>query len=292
VLAFGKVAQRERVLYISDSPQGRTPMSIVASVKVYDGIVIGAESMTQLFANVGGIGQHIKSYSHAQKIFRIADLPVGALTYGGGNIGNRSMESFVHEFSQAERQRAEDEKTVEAITTRLLNFLRDYYHRGFGNLPEPQRPVIGFYVAGYSPNQPLASEWEFVLPHAQAPARARDDQLVGASWRGVGVPFTRLFFGVDPRVDQILTGLGMNQATLVRFRQAVNEQLMSRVAFDGMPIQDAITFCKYILDTTIGAATYEIGVPSCGGPVNIAVITRAGFEWISHPKYTLPTAQG
>jgi hypothetical protein len=267
-------------------------MSIVATVKVYDGIVLGAESMTQLFANIGGVGQHIKSYSHAQKIFRIADLPVGALTYGGGNIGNRSMESFVHEFSQQERQQPENDKTVGAIAGRLLTFLRDYYNRGFGGLPEAQRPLIGFYVAGYSPNQPLASEWEFVLPQAQVAVPARDDQTVGASWRGVGVPFTRLFFGVDPRVDGILSGLGMNAATLTRFRQLVNEQLTSKVAFDGMPIQDAIAFCKYILDTTIGAATYEVGVPSCGGPVNVAVITRAGFEWVSHPKFTLPTGQG
>ena len=47
--------------------------------------------------------------------------------------------------------------------------------------------------------------------------------------------------------------------------------------------------CKYIIDTTIGAATYEIGVPSCGGPVNIAVITRSGFKWVHEPKFTLPT---
>jgi hypothetical protein len=271
-------------------------MSIVASVKVYDGIVIGAESMTQLFATVNGVAQHIKSYSHAQKIFRIADFPVGGLTYGGGNIGNRSMESFVHEFSQQERQaqQADDnyDQAVEAIAGRLLTFLRGYYDVAFGGVAEPQRPVIGFYLAGYSPGAALASEWEFVLPQAQAPVRARDDQVVGASWRGIGIPFTRLFFGIDPRVDGILAGLGMNPQTVATFRQIANEQLQSRVAFDGMPIQDAIGFCKYILDTTIGAATYELGNPSCGGPVNIAVITRSGFEWISHPKYTLPTAQG
>ena len=70
-------------------------MSIVASVKVYDGIVIGAESMTQLFANVPGNPQPvcIKAYSHARKIFQVGRL--GILTFGGGNIGNRSIESFV-----------------------------------------------------------------------------------------------------------------------------------------------------------------------------------------------------
>jgi hypothetical protein len=278
-------------------------MSIVASVKVYDGIVIGAESMTQLFGNLGAQAQYIKSYQHAQKIFQIANLPVGALTYGGGNIGNRSMESFVHEFSQSERMGGaapaagvplipEGPKTVEAIATRLLAFLRNHYDHTFGSLPEPQRPVIGFFLAGYSPNEPLASEWEFILPQAQTPVRARPDALVGASWRGVGIPFSRLFFGVDPRTEQMLAGLGVPQQTIAAFKQLAQQQLTSRMAFDGMPIQDAIAFCKFIIDTTIGMATYEIGVPSCGGPVNIAVITRNGFEWVSKPKFTLSTVQG
>ena len=268
-------------------------MSIVASVKVYDGIVIAAESMTQLQASVNGQVQHIKSYSHAQKIFQIADLPIGALTYGGGNIGNRSMESFVHEFSQLERQDAASEKTVQAIAQRLMLFLRGHYDPAFGSLPEPQRPVIGFFLAGYSPNpnqnQPLASEWEFLLPQTPAPVRAREDQQYGASWRGVSVPFTRLYFGLDPRYEQMLTGLGVSQATITAFKAQAANQLATRVAFDGMPIQDAISFCKFIIDTTIGAATYEIGVPSCGGPVNIAVITRSGFKWVHEPKFTLPT---
>lgn len=275
-------------------------MSIVACVKVYDGIVIGAESMTQLLANVptpsapGGPAlphpMYIKSYSNAQKIFRIADLNVGVLTYGGGNIGNRSMASFVHEFSQNERTLpADTNRSVQAVSDRLLAHMRHYYDPAFGSLPEPQRPAIGFYIAGYSPaaDQHLGSEWEFVLPQAQASTPARPDNLVGASWRGIGIPFTRLFFGLDPRVDQILASLGMNPAAVAQFRQLAGNQLQSRVAFDGMPLEDAVGFCKFIIDTTIGMATYEIGNPSCGGPVNLAVITRSSFRWVAEPKLTI-----
>lgn len=273
-------------------------MSIVASVKVYDGIVIGAESMTQLLANVqtpgapAGVVQpaiHIKSYSNAQKIFQIADLPVGVLVYGGGNIGSRSMESFVHEFSQQEQTlpEAQADRSVQAIANRLYTFMRGHYDPVFASLPEPQRPAIGFYIAGYSPNQHLGAEWEFVLPQAQQAVRAREDNVVGASWRGISVPFTRLLFGADPRLDQVLAGLNVPAATIAQFRQQVNTQLMSRVAFDGMPIQDAIGFCKFIIETTIGAATYEIGNPSCGGPINIAVIKRNRFEWVHRPAFTM-----
>jgi hypothetical protein len=270
-------------------------MSIVACVKVYDGIVIGAESMTMLLANAAVPGvpgmQHqpmpIKSYSNAQKIFRIADMNVGVLTYGGGNIGNRSMASFVHEFSQNERGLPPNaDKTVQGVADRLLAHMRGYYDPAFGALPEPQRPVIGFYIAGYSvaPHQHLGSEWEFVLPQAQASTPARPGDAVGASWRGIGMPFTRLFFGVDPRADQILAGLGMTPAAITQFRQLAAVQLQSRVAFDGMPLEDAVGFCKFIIETTIGMATYEIGIPSCGGPVHIAVITPSSFRWVSEPR--------
>jgi hypothetical protein len=268
-------------------------MSIVACVKVYDGIVIGAESMTQLLANFpvpGAPGplqpMHIKSYSNAQKIFQIAGLNVGVLTYGGGNIGNRSMASFVHEFSQNQSAQPANDRSVQAVADRLLAHIRGYYDTAFGALPEPQRPVIGFYVAGYSPSpdQHLGAEWEFVLPQAQASTPVRPGNVVGASWRGVGIPFSRLFFGVDPRVDGILASLGMDAAAIAQFRQLAGAQLQSTVAFDGMPLEDAVGFCKFIIDTTIGIATYEVGNPSCGGPVNIAVITRSSFRWVSEPK--------
>jgi hypothetical protein len=242
-----------------------------------------------LLANVPGnpMPVCIKAYSHARKIFKVGEI--GVLTFGGGNIGNRSIESFVDEFSLEEAGRLKDEpqvdRTVQGVATRLLAFMRAHYDPVFGALPEPQRPVIGFYVAGYSPNQPLASEWEFLLPAAQAPTQARADGVMGASWRGIHFPFTRLFFGVDPRVDQILATLGMNPEQVAAFRQNVNTQLMSKVAFDGMPLQDAVGFCRFIIETTIGLATYETGVASCGGRINIAAITRSGgYQWVSEPK--------
>jgi len=274
-------------------------MSIVACVKVYDGIVIGAESMTMLLANVPAVPaapggpvpvqqpMHIKSYSNAQKIFRIADRNIGVLTYGGGNIGNRSMASFVYEFSENESALpADSDRSVQAVAERLLAHIRHHYDPAFAALPEPQRPTIGFYIAGYSPgpDQHLGSEWEFVLPQAQAATPARPGNAVGASWRGVGLPFTRLFFGLDPRTDQILASLGMTPAAIVQFRQIAGAQLQSNVAFEGMPLEDAVGFCKFIIDTTIGMATYELGSPSCGGPVNIAVITRSCFRWVAEPK--------
>jgi hypothetical protein len=258
-------------------------MSIVACVKVYDGIVLGAESMTQLWANIGGQAQFIKSYSNARKLFRIGDLPVGVLTYGAGNIGNRSIESFVDDFGKQFRPSGNTTTLIEEVSRELLNCVRGPYETAFTQVPVAQRPPLGFYIAGYSAGQHLGSEFEFMLPAATQPTSARPVDQVGASWRGIAAPFSRLFFGVDPRVDELLRTAGVSPDIIQRFRELVTTSLVTKVAFDGMPIQDAIGFCRFILEATIGSATYELGMPSCGGPIHIAVITRAGFRWVAEP---------
>ena len=52
-----------------------------------------------------------------------------------------------------------------------------------------------------------------------------------------------------------------------------------------MPVQDAINFATYILDTTIGAVRFAPGVAPCGGPLQVAaVIPDEGFHWVAKPK--------
>jgi hypothetical protein len=52
-----------------------------------------------------------------------------------------------------------------------------------------------------------------------------------------------------------------------------------------MPVQDAIDFAVFILNTTIGYTTFIPGVPSCGGPLQVAaILPDEGFVWISRPE--------
>ncbi len=261
-------------------------MSIVATVKVYDGIVLGAESMTQLTAVINGQQQVIKAYENAQKLFHIGELPIGVLTYGIGNIGQRSIESFVHEFSQMEKTRAQGKINVERTAHRFFDFMKRHYTKAFGAMPEP-KPAMGFMIAGYSDEEHLASEWEFLLPHHQSPQRVRNQNEVGAAWRGVGSPFSRLFFGLEPMLESQLVQAGMPPAELERLKN-VASGIATQVAFDGMPLQDAIGFCRFIIQTTIGWCTYATGAAACGGPIRLATITRGSdFDWVTPPKHYL-----
>jgi hypothetical protein len=257
-------------------------MSVVATVKVYDGIVLGAESMTQITMVVNGQQQLVKSYENAQKIFKLGNL--GILTYGIGNIGRHSIESYVDEFRRAQINQS-PVPDIDDTTRAFFEFMQRHHRGTFGGLPQEQQPALGFLVAGYStnPQEHLASEWEFLLPHNEAPVRVRPQEEIGSAWRGVQGPFTRLMFGVDPTLVGLLTQAAMPPEEIERFKQ-VSSQLATSVIFDGMPLQDAIGFCRFLIQTTVGWCSYAAGQAACGGPIKIAAITRNGFNWVTPPE--------
>jgi hypothetical protein len=256
-------------------------MSIVVCVRVYDGIVLGAESMTQLFGQVSGQQQFIKAYSNARKLYQIGKLPVGILTYGAGNVGQRSIESFVDEFGEVG---GHESLTIEELATKFRDFFNHYYQDQFAQMEPGQQPQIGFYVAGYSPNERIGADREFIFPIGQV-ARPRVTEF-GGSWRGISMPLTRLLVGIDPRLMGIMQAQGISQDVIQQVQQQVIANLGTPIAFDGMPVKDAIGYCRFMLETTIAIATYEIGVPTCGGPLQIAVITKSdGFRWVSRPDF-------
>jgi hypothetical protein len=258
-------------------------MSIVASVKVYDGIALGADSITQLIGeDAKGQFAVMKTYSHARKLFRLSQS-IGLLTYGVGNIGKRSIESYVIEFEGKLRSEDAQLLNVKNIGKSLFEHFHSIYNSEYTNVPETKWPVLGVYVAGYSENNPMAEEWEFVVPKTEL-RLVREHNKFGASWRGISIPFTRLYTGFDPRVADILKAQGLAEEIITKVKN-VAEELKSQIVFDGMPLQDAVHFCKFILATTVGMAAFEVGPASCGGWLDLAVITRKdGFTWVSQKQ--------
>jgi hypothetical protein len=261
-------------------------MSVVACVKVHDGIILGAESMTQIWGTDGkGNTGVTKTYENAQKLYQMANLPIGIMTYGSGNIGPRSIGSFIAEFSNANAnsQNICGQAGVEVgkVADALWTFMTKIYTEAYKEMPEP-KPLIGIYIGGYSAGCPLAEEWEFSLPQGK-PQLVRPLETFGASWRGISVPFTRLYTGIDPRLTEELLKAGLAPNVLT----PLLEKYRAPFIFDGMPVQDAIDFVTFILQTTIGMAEFEAGPPSCGGPIWIAVNSPTGFEWVKRPTWSI-----
>lgn len=249
-------------------------MTICTSVKVRDGLVLGTDSMTQIL----GQDQHgnrltVKSYCNARKLFQIGKSPIGVMTYGIGNLGPRSIQGFVREFSSDYSA----ENNVKSVSKNLFEFFNKAYHDEFGDTPGAP---LGFFIAGYSSVQPFPEEWEFLLPRDKEIRRVRPLDQFGASWRGTDLPFIRLYKGYDPRTVQELRKMGVSEEVIDK---AV-KRFESPVAYNGMPVQNAANFAVFILQTTIGLSTFELGSPSCGGPLQIAtILPETGFEWLAKP---------
>lgn len=252
-------------------------MTICASVKVRDGLVIGTDSMTQVWMeDEAGNRGVIKTYSNARKLFCFGDRSIGIMTYGIGNIGPRSIQGLVRDFSLEC-----EEVGVREVASSLYEFFNDLYRDQFGDADHP--PALGFFVAGYSPAEPFPEEWEFRLPVDEEVNQVRSPDNFGASWRGVELPFTRLYKGFDPRVHKELRDQGAPEEII-----QIVTKYESPVIYDGMPVQDAINFAVFILMTTIGMATFEAGPASCGGPLQVAtILPDEGFRWIEEPTLTV-----
>jgi hypothetical protein len=255
-------------------------MTIVASVKVRDGLVLATDSMTQIQGrDDSGQLNVIKTYGNAKKLFQVAGLPLGVMSYGVGNIGPRSIHGFMRDFN-----RSNQASDVEGVAKALLAFIKTPFDIEFGTLPLEKKPELGFYLAGYSQGKAFAEEWEFVIPKDAEPEAVRSETNFGASWRGIWPPFTRLYKGYDSRIEEELKKQKLWNESVERVFKGFEAQ----VAFDGMPVQDAVDFAVYIVRTTVGLSQFEVGPPSCGGPLQVAtILPDSGFEWVLNPKISV-----
>jgi hypothetical protein len=254
-------------------------MTIVATVKARDGLVLAADSMTTVTIPTDEGPQFVKAFENGRKLYHMRDLPIGAVTYGLGNIGGRSMEGLVLD---ACKEMPSEVQAVGDVAASLCGYLHDVYETQFEGLETEQKPECGFLVGGYSPDEPFARLFEFGFPNGAGAVEVGQPDVCGATWRGVDYPFVRLWRGFAPAMlQELLSKDGLS-------RERVDEliaPLEIGVAYDGMPVQDAVNFATYILDTTIGFARFAHGVPACGGPLQVAaILPESGFQWIARPE--------
>ena len=254
-------------------------MSIIVSVKVRDGIVFGADSMASYYDFESWQEKKIivKSYYNVQKLFFIADR-AAVMVHGIGNIGHRSIGNYIHEYKSIVAK----EDNIEGMANVLFDLLRDQYSDGFADVNIEDRPNLGVFIGGYSKGSHLAEEWEFRLPGYEEPILVQNKNSFGANWRGVARPFTRLYTGIDPQFANEL----MEQRNLKDDMPDLKKKYRSTIMFHGMPVQDAVNFAAFILQTTINFSTFEVGYQSCGGPLWLGAIKgdTEKYQWINKPE--------
>jgi hypothetical protein len=276
-------------------------MTIALGVLVNDGLVIAADSATTL------MGQNRKTgavsvfnvYESANKIFNLyKGLPIGGYTFGAGAIGDASIATLAKDF----RAELTDVKpigpagwvfdpnayTIEEVAIAARQYLyEDRYVAAFAK--SPQKPVLGFFVGGYSTGEGLPELWQVFIDDkgaCAAPTAVKSRGTYGVVFSGEPEAIQRLLFGYGTGLPTALEAAGVPKADIPAMVSTIQGKLEVPLAPPAMPIQDVIKLAEFLTYLTIQFSAFKPGAPTVGGPIEIAAITKhEGFKWVSRKHY-------
>ena len=269
-------------------------MTLVVSLRVHEGVVLAADSAsTMVYRDANGQSVVKNVYSNANKIFNLyKGVPIGALTWGGGSIGEASISTLAKDF----RARLSDSGdpiaidpaayTMLDVASKFAVFMQDTYTQAYGTAAQPDS-FTGFIVAGYSSHAPKAEVYEITLTNGQINGPTLVPEFPSIYLAGQPNAAERLIFGVDPLLPNVLVNnLGVPQAQIDAIMQVIVSSLYTRLDNPAMPIQDAIDLAEFLVDLTIKYVRFSEGEQTVGGPIEIATITKhEKFKWIRRKHY-------
>lgn len=275
-------------------------MTIAISVKINDGVILATDSAsTVMSVTPQGAANVFNIYNNANKAFNLfKGLPIGAVTWGAGGIGNASISSLVKDFRNRLKSRDEgneyrldrDNYTIEDVAVKLRRFIyEDHYVGAFGALRRDQQPALGFVVAGYASGAPFADEFSIVIEQGNcaAPNRLRRSEESGIFWAGMGEPLNRILLGFGTALPQVLQqNLGVPPEQIAAAMQIIQQTLSVPFAIPAMPLQDAIDLAEFLADLAAKYSRFAPGAQVVGGPIDIAAISKhEGFKWVKRKFY-------
>ncbi len=266
-------------------------MTIVVAVKVNDGLILAADSAVAVHGGPAGKPPGVlKTYDYGRKLSHIKDYPIGTLSWGVSLLGSRTIESLISEYEfglpSASGEAAQGFKVCE-IADNLRAFLLKHYEAQYGPLSPGNQPSLGVLVNGYSDGAYFPEQYLFEFPvtpdlQLRRPDKESGEPNLGVDWFGLTDAITRLIKGADLRLVAMLA-----ERLQISTEEAWQSlaQFEYPIAFEGMPLQDAIDLAVYLVEMTIGRYRFAVGAPLCGGEVDVAVITPRGFTWVSRKSW-------
>jgi 20S proteasome alpha/beta subunit len=274
-------------------------MTIALVIKVADGVVIAADSATTLAQqSVDGPAVVENIYNNANKVFNLhKGLPIGALTWGLGNIGPSSISSLSKDLrrrfqggspSHPSWKLDEDAYDIEAVTTLARDFLYgERYEAEHGSGPQIPALHLGYLIAGYSADQDEPSVFVLDLGDgASTPSPVFPAGETGAAWWGQPEAISRIMNGLSMDAVGALMNMGNDAGTSQAAAADLLAQLRRQLVSPAMPIQDAIDLAVFLVQATIQFVRFSPGSPMVGGPVDVATITKhEGFKWVQRKHF-------
>jgi len=256
-------------------------VSLGIVIKGPEGLVLAAESRVTLAAQMPNAQVLHVNFDNATKLLAFSEGEphrwVGAVTYGQAAIGLRTAHSFSPEL---ESELAKEQRlTIAEYAQRLTAFYQKQWAEAF-----PQGyvgPDMTFVVAGFNDGEPYGRVLTFDIPTKPNPVEQQPNPTdFGITWGGQREIVDRLLRGYDVRLPEIATSTGLNPEQVQKLVGAC-EGLQLPIPLAAMPLQDCVDLAIFFIRTTITAQRLTVGLRGCGGPIDVATITRReGLKFI------------
>jgi hypothetical protein len=250
------------------------------------------------------------------KLFQLRPLSMGLLFSGAAGLGSYSVKNLVHSFleSPAFAPFKSSAPTVQQVADSFNAFVTDIYNQAYGTLPDTYKPTMEVLLSGYSAGSLLPEV--FRLTFSGSPT-IRQEVVAGKYdiiFSGQYDVIERVVSGID--LDSYINLVDRSEEILNTYRDQLQAHLQANnvqvtlpppdlqntalqlfgVNFGGvkglnsnrasLSEQAAINFVEFLIDTMIKAQQFSGSIPTVGGDIHIAIITKAdGFAWISKEEY-------
>ncbi len=273
------------------------------------------------------------SFGFENKLLQIKDYPIGMVISGSSVIGNRTIEDLIYEFSNNHQpyETIKDSFTTATIIDDLRSFLATQYQQAYQSLPGTplSGPILNLLIGGYSANSLYGEIYQLRLPDNKITPLNSSQNPYSMNVAGQGDAIERFMSGIEIRVmNQLMAYLQNLISDLLKrmeahtrkfildFLQNNNIQLPSipqtppanfpinipiqvaqyNIPFNLMTLQDSVDFIVFLSYIVYGRQRFVVGVPTVGGAIHAATITRQdGFRKITNrdidPKNLIKTLE-
>jgi hypothetical protein len=258
-------------------------VTIVVGIATPDGIVLAADSRTTLLMDAADPSSRTRiSSDSAEKVFLLCDR-FAVATFGDAFVGEQTIAGLMSVFiAQLEETPADGHGLARALGA----FFAERYARARTAAGAPvgrdEPTALGFLVAGYDSGG-IGHLYETRIPGPEVEEYGISTASIGMVPRGQTDVIDRLLRGYDAL---LLDGLDVELPTEI---QHALDQLAYTLMIP-ITLQDGVDFARFLIRTTIdmqrfsdGTYAFSVGVPDCGGPTTIAVVRRAGVDWVAAP---------
>lgn len=254
-------------------------MSLGIVIKGPEGLILATESRITLTANQGENTIPV-SFDNATKLlsFNKPNCSVGVVTYGLAAIGLRAAHSYVPEFESKLDKRLK----IKDFAKELSDFFMAQWKK---DMPKDYSgPPMTFVVAGFDEHAAYGKVFLFEIPFNPIPEeRNVDPTEFGITFGGQTEFVNRLLMGSDPLILEHLKSKKISDPELTN----IIEGLKMKIPLAAMPLQDCVDLAIFFIRTTITAQRLTVGIRGCGGPIDVATITRReGLKFIQQKHIT------